>query len=267
MKPAVDVPVTARDIAKAVLQILKKRAHPFPNDEYVVPSLFRIYMRESDDRRLEPLKGEIRQSVGNALDRGLARMNRNLFQLNPKRYRRMREYWQVDFNIAGESELQPGQLFYVWSDFPEQRGPRDFDGAQTVRATVDAFEMETSRQSQAPSGREEIRAHFRFVDKLGARLYAMAVNRTGRNPVKIGRGGDGRWVDIEIVTDVTEVSREHAAVRRDAGTGAFEIMDTSRFGTTVNGAECGQTWQPLPSPSRIVLAGTIVLDFEALPND
>jgi hypothetical protein len=178
----------------------------------------------------------------------------------------MREYWQVDFNIAGASDLQPGQLFYIWSDFPEERNARNFDGTPTIRATVDAFEHDTARRA-TPAVREQIAAHFRFEDKLGRRVYAMAVNRTGQNPVKIGRGGEGRWVDIEIVTDATDISREHAAVRRDAETGAFEIMDTSRYGTTLNGAECGQDWQALPSPSRIVLAGTVLLEFEALPTD
>jgi hypothetical protein len=267
MKPGTDTTVTARNISRAVVSRLTERAEPFPSDEFIVPSLFRVYLRESDDRRLEPLKNEMRRSICGALDSKLEQLNESLLsRARGRKYRRLQEFWQLDFYVDTEEKAQEGG-FWIWSDFPELDSKRDVHGAHTVRATVDAFGTTRNDSLFPRPAREELCAHFRFEDKLGRRVYAMAANRTGENPVKIGRGGDGKWVDIEIVTESTEISREHAAVRRNASSGVFEILDTSKFGTTVNRRECSQNWEPLPPVSRIVLAGTIILDFEATQKD
>jgi hypothetical protein len=120
-----------------------------------------------------------------------------------------------------------------------------------------------------PRKSELVYAQIWFADELGRRSYLMT-----RNEVHIGRGGAGRWVDLELRTEIPDVSREHAIIRRKAD-GAFEIKDLSRFGTTVNGAavppskavengaEVDQDlWAPLPAPARIVLAGKFELDFQ-----
>jgi hypothetical protein len=99
-----------------------------------------------------------------------------------------------------------------------------------------------------------------------------------RDEVHIGRGGLGRWVDLELRTEIPDISREHAIVRRRAD-GAFEIKDVSKFGTTVGGAAVPQSrvtengaevdkdlWSPLPSGAHIVLAGKMELDFEPVPQ-
>ena len=267
MKAGGEAQVTVKNISSAVVSRLADRAEPFPSEEFIVPSLFRVYLRESDDGRLQPLKGEMRRSICAALDDKLEQLNRSVLSRARRRtYRRLQEFWQIDFYVDTEEKAKPGG-FWIWSDFPETESKRDYDGPATIRANVDAFGTTRHSGSLAAPAREQICAHFRFEDKLGRRVFAMAENRTAQNPVKIGRGGDGKWVDIEIVTDSTEISREHAAVRRNPSNGAFEIIDMSKFGTTVNRRECAQDWQPLSPISRIVLAGTIILDFEAKGSD
>src|SRR5262245_55301508 len=190
MKADGELQVTVKTISSAIVSRLAERAEPFPSDEFIVPSLFRVYLREIDDRRLQPLKGEMRRSICGALDGKLEQLNKSVLSRARRRtYRRLLEFWQVDFYVDTEERAKPGG-FWIWSDFPETENKRDFDGPATIRASLDAFGTTRHSSSGTAHTREQICAHFRFEDKLGRRVYAMAENRTAQNPVKIGRGGD-----------------------------------------------------------------------------
>ena len=166
--------VSVKNIARAVVSRLTERAEPFPSDEFIVPSLFRVYLRESDDQRLEPLKAEMRRSVCAALDAELQKLNQSLLsRARGRKYRRLQDFWQIDFYVDTEEKAQAGG-FWIWSDFPELEGKRDIHGSPTVRATVDAFGTTRNDGLYPRPAREEICAHFRFEDKLGRRVFAMA---------------------------------------------------------------------------------------------
>src|SRR5438128_9747674 len=103
MKQQAEGAVTARIVSNAVVSRLTERAEPFPSGEFIVPSLFRIYLCESDDKRLHPLKGEMRRSISAALDNKLEQLNRSMLsRARGRTYRRLQEFWQLDFYVDTE---------------------------------------------------------------------------------------------------------------------------------------------------------------------
>jgi predicted component of type VI protein secretion system len=93
-----------------------------------------------------------------------------------------------------------------------------------------------------------------------------------KDALSVGRGGSSAWVDLQLITSSTKVSREHFRLRRDPG-GRFFIQDVSLWGTSVDGASLPSavktaegvvqpgTEQELPSRARIGLADSMVLEF------
>jgi predicted component of type VI protein secretion system len=92
-----------------------------------------------------------------------------------------------------------------------------------------------------------------------------------KSSIVIGRGGTGVWTDIKLATG-TDVSREHLRIREDGG--RFFLKDVSSLGTSIDGISVPGSmvrsgnqlidqdiWVPLPSPSRISLAGVIEIEF------
>lgn len=272
-------PVSGGRIAEAVAMEMSDGAEPL-SKSVLVPSIFRVYLHQRDWDRLYPILHELRADVESELDTGLERLNKPLTSLpvkygfrKAKAYRRVKEYWQVDFYPNRDDDAAPGE-FLIISDFPDPPRKTDLEGSETVRATRFGTNRGTGqpegRRVDAPRGAEAVFAQIWFADEYGRRSYLMT-----RDEVHIGRGGAGRWVDLELRTEIPDVSREHAIIRRNPASGAFEIKDLSRFGTTVNGAAVPPSklaengaeidkdlWSPLPAPARIVLAGKFELEFQ-----
>jgi hypothetical protein len=271
-------PVTGSRITEAVVEEMAKGGEPL-SKAVLVASIFRIYLHPKDWDRLYPILHELRADVEAELESALAGLNKPLDSLpvrygfrKAKPYRRVKEYWQVDFYPNRDEDCPPGE-FIIISDFPEPPRSTELEGGETVRATRHGVSRETGRpvserldDSRRP---ETVFAQIWFTDEFGRRSYLMT-----RNEVHIGRGGVGRWVDLELRLEIPDVSREHAIIRRTPE-GAFEIKDLSRFGTTVdgaavppskvmeNGAEVDKdVWMPMPAPARIALAGKVELDFQ-----
>ncbi len=274
--------VTGGRISEALVGEMTAGAEPLARS-VLIPSVFRVYLHPEDWERLYPILQEIRGETESELTEALARLNKPLASWTkrvglrkPKEFRRVKEFWQVDFYPNNDDDCRTGE-FVIFSDFPEPPRAAEFEGSETVRATrfgTAAATGEKTRQSvDAAPKAENVLAQFRFTDELGRRSYLMT-----RDEVHIGRGGTGRWIDLELRTEIPDVSREHAIVRRRPD-GAFEIKDVSKFGTTVdgaavppsrvteNGAEVDKDlWAPLAAPSRIVLAGKMELDFQPVPR-
>lgn len=273
--------VTGSRITEAVVEEMVKGGEPLSKC-VLVASIFRIYLHPKDWDRLYPILHELRADVEAELDAALARQNKPLDSIavryglrKAKPYRRVKEYWQVDFYPNRDEDCAPGE-FIIVSDFPEPpRAAGELEGGETVRVTRHGTSPETGRAVAEPLAggrREQAYAQIWFTDEFGRRSYLMT-----RNEVHIGRGGVGRWVDLELRLEIPDISREHAIIRRKAD-GTFEIKDLSRFGTSVDGvpvppskvAENGSEidkdlWKPLPAPARISLAGKVELDFQPVP--
>ncbi len=278
-QPAEVPAVTGSRITEAILAEIAEGGEPL-SKSVLVPSVFRVYLHPTDWDRLYPILHELRADIETELDTALARLNKPVGSLaakyglrKAKAYRRVKEYWQVDFYPNRDEDCPAGEFILI-SDFPEPPRTTEFEGGETVRATRHGASRTTSEPAAQTRKTETVYAQIWFTDDLGRRSYLMT-----RNEVHIGRGGVGRWVDLEVRTEIPDISREHAIIRRVPETGAFEIKDLSKFGTTVNGtavppskvvengAEADRdTWAPLIAPARIVLAGKFELDFQAVAS-
>jgi predicted component of type VI protein secretion system len=84
-----------------------------------------------------------------------------------------------------------------------------------------------------------------------------------RDEVVIGRGAVDVWVDVRV-TSRHDVSRRHAALRRDPITGAYFLKDLSSFGTSVGGRRLREGEEvELRDGDRIELAGILAMVFHA----
>ena len=283
--PVQSTAVTGRGITEALAREVAAGSEPLSRS-VLVPSVFRVYLHPNDWERLYPILHELRADAEEELDLALARLNKPAESLlarsgfrKAKPHRRVKDFWQIDFYANRDEECAVGE-FIIYSDFPEPPRAGELEGSETVRATKyqpsgGGTAAETTSQALDASRRTESAfAQIRFTDELGRRSYLMT-----QNEVHIGRGGLGRWIDLELRTEIPDVSREHAIIRRKADSNAFEIKDVSRFGTTVNGVAVPQSkvlendvevdkdlWAPLPAPGRIVLAGKFELDFQPIRN-
>jgi hypothetical protein len=235
--------LTGSRISEAVVDEMTAGAEPLARS-VLVPSVFRIYLHPDDWERLFPILQEIRNETESVLAEALARLNKPLASWTKRLgLRRPKEHRRVkDFwqvdFYPNNDEDATTGEFVIFSDFPEPPRATELEGSETVRAT----------------------------------RYGTS------NQVHIGRGGLGRWVDLELHTEIPDISREHAIVRRRAD-GAFEIKDVSKFGTTVDGVAVPQSrvtengaevdkdlWSAVPAGAHIVLAGKMELDFEPVPQ-
>ena len=104
---------------------------------------------------------------------------------------------------------------------------------------------------------ERVYAEIHYEDDSGPQLYLVT-----QDEISIGRGGDGRIVDLALYSD-DEISREHLRLRRDATRNRFFILDRSMNGTAVNGRKLVRDIEEsLPQKATIELADQIKMQFE-----
>ena len=85
-----------------------------------------------------------------------------------------------------------------------------------------------------------------------------------RTEVSIGRGGDGKWVDLQIPS-ARSVSKEHLLIRYNAEACRFEAQDVSTNGTRMDGKLLTpKSWTPIGSTATFELAKGIRVEFKAL---
>ena len=210
--------MTGNGITEALAREVGAGSEPLARS-VLVPSVFRVYLHPNDWERLYPILHELRADAEEELDLALARLNKAAESLlarsgfrKAKPHRRVKDFWQIDFYANRDEDCAAGE-FIIYSDFPEPPRAGELEGSETVRATKyqpSSGGAETTGQALEPSRRTESAfAQIRFTDELGRRSYLMT-----QNEVHIGRGGLGRWIDLELKTEIPDVSREHAIIRR-----------------------------------------------------
>ena len=111
--------------------------------------------------------------------------------------------------------------------------------------------------ARASAASERVWAEIRYEDDSGPQIYLIT-----QDEVSIGRGGDGRIVDLALYSD-EEISREHLRLRRDPGRNRFIIVDRSMNGTVVDGRKLVRDIEEtLPPKATIALAEHINMQFE-----
>ena len=276
----------AGDLIEAIVQNMRANLEELRYST-IAPSRYTVYLSPAEFERLQGLIPRLRAETIRALDEELARLDR---RARPRRalarlFGRARPLenadarWHVDFLPDLDDELQNEQDIIVQSELIVPPAPELGTGERTRRVTTVHGSTQAPVREERPVGPDLVAvaaqaafAQLVYEDQRGPHRHDLV-----RESTTIGRGGLRFPVDVRVATS-DEVSREHARIRRDPGTGACFVIDLSTHGTTLDGHPVPRGYAdgaggkrengaeaPLPPRARIGLAGRIVLDFESRP--
>jgi FHA domain-containing protein len=300
-------PPSGRDIWKAVKEELTSNFYPLP---FITlgPTRYHVYLHPEDYDEIEGIVPRIVAEVARALSAEVQRINQNQSGRRRRLWTALRQNeqlppveipsggWEIYIQPDQDGELCRGALGIVSK--LTMPSPPAYVGTPTTRIvkTVFAEGGRTTRMSevQEPTGHapvssqsltepapivqssaaparamsDEGRATLLYEDEEGTHLFIVK-----KECVKVGRGGMGAWVDVQVMTS-PRVSREHCWIQCDSS-GRFFIQDVSTWGTSVNGEpipaavrsaegaviEAGAR-KELPTGARIGLADALVMQFQ-----
>jgi hypothetical protein len=280
---------SGRTIWHAVRDELMLNLYPLPYST-LAPTVYHVYLHPDDFTTVEHVVSRIVAQIQRALSAEVDKVNRGLERSSRRMLNRLLERedhgpievppggWQIHIVADRNGELKRGQLGIVST--LALAAPAEYGGTPTTRivksvvgggrrtSTTEIKQTATDVQS-APTGAQDSidRARLTYEDQDGPHVFVMR-----KDTLSIGRGGSAAWVDVQVIAP-PKVSREHCRVRY--ADGRFFIQDVSLWGTTVNGQALPAavktnegvvqpgTEQELPPSARIVLADTIVMQFEA----
>lgn len=271
-----------RDIIDQILENMRSQTEELRYSRFVSSS-YNVHLHPDDYARLEGLVPQVVFQARRALDEELARLNRapaiedrvrKLIGRTRIPYERPSPEWSVRILPDPNDELAPGDIL-VDATLVAPESER-FAGSRTQRMvthrhgdTVErrATEGESAQAVATPPAvaAPPALARLRWQDEKGEHEFRMTSPH-----IKVGRGGQGYWVDLRLDT-IPDVSREHLRIRLDEASGRFHVQDLSSYGTTVDGvaippraegAAAGEE-SPLPSNAMIGLAGVVFLRFES----
>ena len=238
----------------------------------LLPCLFNLYLHPDDYVRLSGIFPHIRDDARRALQDRIA-------QLNSPSSRglvfRSRKFEGKEYKIAGgdfvfeffsddDGSVPLGDV-EIHSELAETPRP-GYHGVRTTlidrEPSVSTGRFDTPAKDPVAAhferpGSERVYAEIRYEDDSGQQVYLIT-----QDVVRIGRGGDGRIVDLALYSD-DEISREHLHLRRDPARNRFIIVDLSMNGTVVDGRKLVRDIEEtLPRKATIALAETIQMQFE-----
>jgi len=268
-----------RDIIEAVVANMRRNLERLKYST-LAPSRYTVYLHPAEFERLETIVPVLHEQTIRALDEELRRINarpparrwlRRIAREPETEVRNAATDWHVAFLADPDDELKQGDIL-VDSELLMPARPDLGVGEQTRKiATVQSRQGSTTiehticRSSPSPP---PLLGRIEYDDGSGHHFYDVTTDC-----VTIGRGGIAHPVDLRIVSS-TDVSREHARIRRDLASDRFFLIDLSTLGTTLNGRHVPKGFDdaegirrengsetPLPDVATIGLAGTIFLDF------
>jgi len=281
---------TGVSIWNAMREELTLNLYPLPYTT-LPPSIFYVYLHPSDFDRVEGIVPRLVAELQQALSDEVRRINEGreksrgvLSRLIARAEAPPIEVpaagWEVHVNADRNGTLQPGQLG-ITSMLPLPP-PLEFGGPATTRivksvlsgtgrsSTTIEIASQTATNPDAAGSDLRERATLTYDDEQGHHEFSMC-----KDLLSVGRGGSSVWVDVQVFAS-SRVSREHFRLRRDRA-GRFFVQDASGWGTSVDGvpippAVSGADGVLRPgaeheiaSPSRIELAGALVMHFAAKP--
>src|SRR5579872_811421 len=231
----------ARDIIEAVVVNMRRNLEHLKYST-LAPSRYTVYLHPAEFERLETIVPVLCEQTVRALDEELRRIN-----ARPPALRWMRRVtgepgpearnaatdWHVAFMADPDGELKEGDVL-VDSELLMPARPDLGVGEQTRRVAIvqsaqQATTIEHTICRSSPSSPSRLLGRLEYDDDSGHHFYDVTTDC-----FTIGRGGIAHPVDIRIVSS-TEVSREHARIRRDTASDQFFLIDLSTLGTTLNG--------------------------------
>jgi hypothetical protein len=270
----------AGDLVEAIVDNMRRNLEPLKYTT-LAPSRYTVYLSAAEHARLAGILPRLQAEAIRALDDTLEQLNRpSLLRRHlrwlPGGQRRLENAgprWHVEFLADPDGEIQEDGDVIVHSDLVLPSQPELGVGERTRRITTVRSESRTTAREvhvePAAAARPAVYARLKYEDDRGKHQHEIV-----SDSVTIGRGGTAYGVNLRVVTS-EDVSREHARIRRDPGTGQFFLVDLSTLGTTLNGrhvprgiedrdgtrVETGAETQ-IPDRARIGLADTVFLDFE-----
>jgi hypothetical protein len=241
----------------------------------LLPCLFNLYLHPEDYGRLSGIFPHIREDARRALRDRIAQLNnpppRGLAfrgrKIDRKEYKIAGSDFVFEFFSDDDGSVPLGDV-EIHSELAETPRP-GFHGVRTTliarEPSVQTGHVQTERIAAMPreqagdpvSVAERIYAEIRYEDDSGQQIYLVT-----QDEISIGRGGDGRIVDLALYSD-DEISREHLRLRRDPARNRFFIVDRSMNGTVVNGRKLVRDIEEsLPAKATIALAEQIKMQFE-----
>lgn len=276
--------ITAVDVIDAVLDNMRRNLEPLKYST-LAPSRYLVYLHPTEYARIEGiipiLQNQAMQALADdiaAINRGsmLQRYSQRLLGKALPRAPRVEiagGAWHIEILPDPDGELAEGDIL-IDSELLVPPVPELGVGEQTRRITTvhsnqrtTTTREHTSLRAPAPSS-STVCARLAYEDDTGHHTFEVV-----RDSITIGRGGVTYPVDIKIASS-TDVSREHARIRRDPQTGQFFLIDLSSLGTTLNGRHVPRGYgdvdgnkrengaeTPIPDGARIGLADTVHLEF------
>jgi hypothetical protein len=266
-------------VIDAVVDNMRRNLEPLRYST-LAPSRFTVYLHPHEHARLEAIIPILREQALRALGEELARLNRRspvrrLFSrvtdLGEPEIRSASGDWHLDVLPDPDGDMKEGDLL-VDSELVLPVRPDLGVGERTRRITTIHAGSHTTTRAQtvirSPAVSTTSAARITYRDAAGDHTYDV-----GKDSVTIGRGGIAYPVDVRVAAS-PDVSREHARIRRDPGSGAFFLIDLSTLGTTLNGRHVPRGFDEhegtkrengaqtaLPDAARIGLADTVFLEF------
>jgi hypothetical protein len=271
----------ARDLIEAVLANMRQNIEPL-RYSVLAPSRYVVYLHPREYARLEGVVPILRQETARALNEAVTALNRRsvfdryaarVFGDHTPKVQNAGRDWEIEFVPDPDGDLAEGDIL-VDSELLLPEGPELGAGRRTRKiTTVQSGSATTSREQtierSAAASAGRVFARIVYDDNAGHHSYDVV-----KDSITIGRGGIVYPVDVRIVSSV-DVSREHARIRRDSGTGRFFLIDLSSLGTTLNGRHVPRGYDdtagtkrengietPLPGRARLGLAETVYVEFQ-----
>jgi hypothetical protein len=240
----------------------------------LLPCVFNLYLHPDDYVRLSGIFPHIRDDARRALQDRIAQLNspssRGLVfrsrKFEGKEYKIAGSDYVFEFFSDDDGSVPLGDV-EIHSELAETPRP-GFHGVRTT--LIDREPSVSTGQTDAQHNKtpgmpapveraasERVFAEIRYEDDSGPQIYFIT-----QDEVSIGRGGDGRIVDLALYSD-EEISREHLRLRRDPVRNRFIIVDRSMNGTVVDGRKLVRDIEEtLPRKATIALAEHITMQFE-----
>jgi hypothetical protein len=229
----------------------------------LLPCIFNLYLHPEDYARLSGIFPHIRDDARRALQARIAQLNspssRGLVfrsrKFESKEYKIAGSDFVFEFFCDDDGGIPLGDV-EIHSELAETPRP-GFHGVRTTLLDREPSVDDPSHGGLERPASERIYAEIRYEDDSGPQIYFIT-----QDEVSIGRGGDGRIVDLALYSD-DEISREHLRLRRDPVRNRFIIVDRSMNGTVVDGRKLVRDIEEtLPPKATIALAEHIKMQFE-----
>ena len=270
----------ARDIIEAIVVNMRQNLECLRYST-LAPSRYTVYLHPSEYERLEGIVPILQEQTVRALAEELARLNtrssirrwlRRFVGDSEPEVRTAAADWQIEFLADPDGDMGEGDLL-VDSELVLPASPDLGIGERTRRiTTVHSGQQATTREQTVgrsqPSSAATVLARIEYDDESGHHACDVI-----KDSLTIGRGGIAYPVDIRIASS-SDVSREHARIRRDPQTDRFFLIDLSSLGTTLNGRHIPKGYDEvegtkrengsetaLPDVAKIGLADTVFLEF------